>query len=152
MPKQRRLFVDPGSISAGWALFKGKSFLRSGTLKVPNPKGKPFERLAKLQQLWEGTLDSGTVGKVEEVHIEYFRKNLAPALWGSVWILGTSAQRRGIKVYQDCWMASWQRFCGFKKGEPPTFSKLKKYYKELSEREDELSAVGVGLWWTSTKL
>lgn len=143
MDRVRRLFVDPASKSTGWALFVGKKLEAHGTVAVI---GKINTRLAMLHIHYRHVI---VVQKPKEVHVENFRKNLAIQLHWSVGVIISAAGYEDVEAFQDCWMSSWQRWCGFKKGGP--YGKLAKFSKNTNS-EDELSAVGIGLWWVNTQL
>ena len=143
LDKVRRLFVDPASKSTGWALFVGKKLEASGTVAV---QGVVPVRLWKIFDAYRGIM---LEQNPDEVHVENFRRNLAIQLHWSVGVIMAAAGFYAVPAQQDCWMSSWQRYCGFKKGGP--FGKLSKYEKK-TESEDELSAIGIGLWYVNVKL
>lgn len=133
------LFIDPGSRSVGWALFIDREFSKSGTIKC---EGKIADRLShlawKLERLdWE-------LPYFDEVHVENFRMNLAMELHWSVGVIFSVFGNGATIVAQDIWMSSWQSFCDFEKGKP---GKLLSQYP--AESEDELSAIGMGLYYFS---
>ena len=135
------MFIDPASKSTGWALFVGKKLEAHGAVEV---EGAISKRLAKLHVKYRHVFAKHSP---EEVHIENFRRNLAIQLHWSVGTIISAAGYQGVEAKQDCWMSSWQRYTSFKKGGP--YGKLTEY---IVESEDELSAIGIGLWWVNTKL
>ncbi len=143
MDTTRRMFVDPASYDTGWALFVGKKLEAHGTVAV---QGVVPVRLWKI---FERYRDIVLVQQPDEMHVENFRRNLAIQLHWSVAAILAAAGYHAVPAEQDCWMSSWQSFCGFKKDGP--YGKLAKFSKKTSS-EDELSAIGIGLWWVNTKL
>jgi len=142
----RRLFIDPGSISSGWALFQGDLLVKSGTFKQ-NPKQDAFHRCAQMYLDYFELGDS--IQPLDEVHLEQFRKNLAMGLHYAVGTIASAMSLYCDVVKQDCWMATWQRHHGYsKKTEMPIH--LDKY-TQLVQSTDELEAIAIGLWYLETK-
>lgn len=137
--KPRRLFVDPGSKSSGWALFEGSELTDSGTVEA-DQKEDSFHRLSDMYLAY---FELGSEIRPDEVHIENFRKNLAIQLHHSVGAISAALACWSPLVAQDCWMSSWQRWHGYsKKKELP--ANLAGY--KISST-DELEAIAIGLWW-----
>jgi Holliday junction resolvasome RuvABC endonuclease subunit len=135
----KRLFVDPGSRSSGWAYFEGDEFIRSGTFEAT----KDVAAFHRIAELYLDYFELGSELCPDEVHIENFRKNLAIQLHHSVGAIAAALGNFAPVIEQDCWMGSWQRFHGYSKKE-----ELPKHLKSyIIESVDELEAIAIGLWY-----
>lgn len=142
--KIRRLFIDPASKSSGWALFEDKTLLTHGTIAV-DPKLPVFERLRDLGNLYFQL----PVGRVDEVHIEQLVRNTHIFTHYSVAIIGAALQQ-GYKdnartVDADVPISSWQAYTRWHKDK-----EILKPYIRLVESEDQLAAIGMGLYWVNS--
>lgn len=138
-----RLFIDPASISTGWALFKGKKFLKSGTVVV---KGEISKRLVGLHWRYRHLFQGRTLVDLKECHIEQFGGRPHRYLVFAVGVL-LSAVDYAEEAKQDVPVSSWQKHVDWKKER----LMLKPYFDKV-ESEDELAAIGMGLWYTEVKL
>jgi hypothetical protein len=134
--EKRRLFVDPGSKSAGWALYEGPNFIASGTCAAEGVN--PFTRLNVVLRLLSQQLNDKW--PVDEAHIERLNyKTHYICLW-SVGVLGSYLAGRGAEVQQDIDISPWQKHNNWKeeKGDWKTHG---------FASEDEFAAVCMGRWW-----
>lgn len=145
--KVKRLFIDPGSHSTGWAFFLGKTLESHGTVVAPDRKRTCFFRIGEIYLSY---FLIGEELKPDEVHFENFRKNLAIGLHHSVGAIGAALALNAGDVKQDCWMGSWQKFHGYSK-KLPLPKHLEKYEKKC-ESQDELEAIAIGLWYVERKV
>lgn len=138
----RRLFIDPASISTGWAYFVGKELKNHGTIAVENALDV-FTRLGKISRLYYQTV---VTDSVDEVHIEQLPRRCHHYTHWSVGVIGTAIVPHCTNIKADIPVPSWQKHCEWKSGA--------KRVKALAGRvgsEDELAAIGMGLWYVETK-
>lgn len=137
MPKQV-LYIDPASISSGWALFDGDRLIDSGTIAV-DKKDNVFVRLCKIYKNYKKlSLD------YEEIHIEQLVRNTHIYTHWSVSVIATALYHSGCNIFADIPIASWQKHTDWQ-GE----KKILDGYKRRVKSEDELAAIGMGLWHTT---
>jgi len=135
----RRLFCDPGSVSTGWAVFEDKTFKASGTIFAP--KGNhAFDRLFEIFSKY-----SKLTGRVDEVHFEQFGGRPSHILHWAVGAIAMALYPRTLHMTQDVNVSSWQAFCKWKTDREPL-----KDFKKLVMSEDELAAIGLGVFYTQT--
>ena len=132
------LYVDPASISSGWALFEDGRLIRSGTVAT-DKRDNVFLRLYKIYQ---GYKKLGI--KPDEIHIEQLVRNTHIFTHWSVSVIALSLFHRDVQVDADIPIASWQKFTDWKETKDP----LQTYKRRVSS-EDELAAIGMGLWHTA---
>ena len=147
--KTRRLFIDPASRDTGWAVFEGKKYIDSGTVQSHEK-----DVFIRLRNIFYGYEDIPQGLNVFEVHIENIppERNIARAyrmrpLLYSVGAIGAILVEQGCTVHVDLHIKSWQKHVDWKGDQ-----KLLKKYKKFAKSEDELAAIGMGLWYTSEKL
>jgi hypothetical protein len=136
-----RLFVDPGSTSAGWALYDGDTLLRSGTCATKKG-GNAFARLAAIGQQFIAafSLDFKTTTPVNEVHIETLNyQTHFMCLW-SVGVIGFLFAHHGASVYQDVWIKSWQKHANWA-------AEKDSWQPRGYDSQDEWAAICMGAWW-----
>lgn len=132
------LYVDPASISTGWALFIDGTLQQSGTI-VADKKDNVFKR---LYQIYVGYRKLGI--KPDEVHIEQLVRNTHIYTHWSVSVIALGLFHRDVQVDADIPISSWQKFTEWKEERTP----LQAYKRRVSS-EDELAAIGMGLWHTA---
>lgn len=137
-----RLFIDPASISSGWALFIGKTLFVSGTVKV-SVKSQ-FDRLAAVGMEYQKI---GSKFRPQEVHIEQFGGRPHHILHWAVGLIGTTLKTATNKVGQDVPVSAWQKEMDWKNSREPLTA-----YLDKVDSEDELAAIGMGLYWVRRKL
>lgn len=131
------LYVDPASISSGWALFTDGKLVNSGTIAV-DKRDNIFVRLCKIYKGYK------KLDKVEEVHIEQLVRNTHIYTHWSVSVIAIALHHSGCNIFADIPIASWQKYTDWQ-GE----RKLLDSYKRGLKSEDELAAIGMGLWHTA---
>jgi hypothetical protein len=132
---KRILYVDPASISSGWALFEDGKFVTSGTVAV-DKKMNVFLRLHHIYKAYKKLRLSP-----HEIHIEQLVRNTHIYTHWSVSVIALGMFRRNVQVDADVPISSWQKFTDWKGDQAPL-----KNYKRWVRSEDELAAIGMGLW------
>jgi len=132
------LYIDPASISSGWALFDGDRLIDSGTVAV-DKKDNVFIRLCKIYKLYKKLLV-----EYEEVHIEQLVRNTHIYTHWSVSVIAIALHHSGCNIFADIPIASWQKHTDWKGDK-----KLLDGYTGRVSSEDELAAIGMGLWHTA---
>jgi len=135
---KRILYVDPASISSGWALFEDGKLIDSGTVAV-DKKMNVFLRLHHIYKAYKKLRLSPN-----EIHIEQLVRNTHIYTHWSVSVIALSMFRRNVQVDADIPISSWQKFTDWKGNKAPL-----KDYKRWVRSEDELAAIGMGLWHTA---
>lgn len=135
---KRVLYVDPASISTGWALFEDGEYKTSGTVAV-DKKLPVFVRLYQIYKAYRKLRI-----KADEVHIEQLVRNTHIYTHWSVSVIALGLFHSNVQVDADIPISSWQKFVDWKEER----AALKTYQKRVSS-EDELAAIGMGLWHTA---
>ena len=137
-----RMFVDPASISTGWALFQGKRLIASGTIAVDKTLHWSL-RLHEIARAYKQL----PFTNIDEVHIERLVRNTHIYTHYSVGVISSILCLYSDSVEADVSITSWQKAVDWK-------DKRKKLtpYKRRVESEDELAAIGMGLYWLSEKV
>lgn len=135
---KRILYVDPASISTGWALFENGKLQASGTVAV-DKKMPVFLRLHHIYKAYKKLRLSP-----HEIHIEQLVRNTHIYTHWSVSVIALSMFRRNVQVDADIPISSWQKFAEWKEKQTPLQS-----YKRRVRSEDELAAIAMGLWHTA---
>lgn len=135
---KRILYVDPASISSGWALFEDGELIDSGTVAV-DKKMNVFLRLHHIYKAYKKLRLSPN-----EIHIEQLVRNTHIYTHWSVSVIALGMFRRNVQVDADIPISSWQKFTDWKGNKAPL-----KDYKRWVRSEDELAAIGMGLWHTA---
>lgn len=134
-----RLFIDPASISTGWAIFDGSTYVVSGTIAVD--KSVPiFGRLKMICNAY--TALNAKFWMIKEVHIEQLVRNTHIH---THWSVGAIGSVFGGKTKADIPIRGWQKYCewGDKRTRLVPFKKLVK-------STDELAAIGMGLYYVKS--
>lgn len=137
LPKSR-LFIDPASISTGWALFKDQKYIKSGTIAV-SKKDAIFDRLHMIYQEYQKL----TLPKIDEVHIEQLVRNTHIYTHWSVSSIGLALYPICPNIYADVSISAWQKATSWKTTKDP----IKAYTGRVSS-EDELAAIAMGTYYT----
>lgn len=132
------LYVDPASISTGWALFSDGKLIKSGTIAV-DKKLPVFVRLYQIYKTYRKLRL-----KPDEVHIEQLVRNTHIYTHWSVSVIALGLFHSNVTVGADIPIASWQKFVDWKEERKPLAS-----YKRWVQSEDELAAIGMGLYHSS---
>lgn len=145
----RRLFVDPASKSSGWALFEGKRFLASGTFVAASKDGIA----PRLKQVYEWYEDM--VVQVDEVHVEDVPRSRTCHIYVhySIGVILAALAAKAPVFKVDVPVNAWQKFVEWdrenKKDTQGSTEERLQAFKGRAESRDELSAVGMGLWFLS---
>lgn len=139
--KGPRLFIDPGSNSAGWALFDGPTLIDSGTIAAKKNRNQ-FVRLAEIVCGFRAVFQLDYLGKtkISEVHIETLNYQTAYACIWSVGVIGTLFASHGAAVSQDVFITAWQKHANWKEEKVD-------WKVHGCTSEDEFAARCMGRWW-----
>jgi hypothetical protein len=132
------MFVDPASISSGWAIFINQDYFVSGSVVV---KGK--DAIERLVRIYSAYKELAGKWDVSEVHLEQFGGRPSHILHWSVGVIGVALKTDKNTVAQDVPVSSWQLAAGWKGTRAPL-----KVYMNSVQTEDELAAIGMGIWYT----
>lgn len=135
--------MDPASISSGWALFRDGEYMRSGTVLVD--KAMPiFDRLEEVFYEYHSIFERFNVGghRIDECYIEQLPRRCHHYTHWSVAVIGLAASLSGAVTASDIPVPSWQKYCDWRGKQAPL-----RFYKKKVGSEDELAAIGMGLFW-----
>lgn len=143
---KRMIFIDPGSISSGWAIFKNEGegwvYEISGTVKA---KGDAFSRMG---QMWAAYHKIATDYQPFEAHIERLNyKTHFYCIWSAGVIGGALASIGTCAVHQDVSPGTWKKHVGY---ENPA-SDFHKNYAHKTSSLDEQVAIAIGLYITEVQ-
>jgi Holliday junction resolvasome RuvABC endonuclease subunit len=133
-----RLFIDPASISTGWALFSDDKLVTSGTVAT-NKKDNVFTRLNYIFKEYKKLKFTD----VDEVHIEQLVRNTHIYTHWSVSVIAMALYNPTRAIAADISISSWQKATSWKTTKEPI-----KAYKGRVSSEDELAAIGMGTYYT----
>lgn len=133
-----RLFIDPASISTGWALFSDDKLVRSGTVAT-DKKNNVFDRLNYIFKEYKKLKFTN----VDEVHIEQLVRNTHIYTHWSVSVIAMALYATDRAIAADVSISSWQKATSWKTTKDPI-----KAYKGRVSSEDELAAIGMGTYYT----
>lgn len=133
-----RLFIDPASISTGWALFSDDKLVRSGTVAT-DKKNNVFDRLNYIFKEYKKLKFTN----VDEVHIEQLVRNTHIYTHWSVSVIAMALYAADRAIAADVSISSWQKATSWKTTKDPL-----KAYKGRVSSEDELAAIGMGTYYT----
>lgn len=135
---KRRLFVDPASISSGWALFEGSKLVGQGTV-LADKRRTVFERLSYVYGQY---LAINQLEQYEEVHIEKIPRRCHHYTIWSVAVIGLALYSlSGGPVDDDLPVRSWQKVVNWRGNEKAWQLKLQ------AGSEDETVAVLLGHYY-----
>ena len=135
---KHRLFIDPASISTGWALFSDDELVRSGTVAT-NKKDDVFDRLNYIFNEYKKLKFTN----VDEVHIEQLVRNTHIYTHWSVSVIAMALYNTDRVIAADISISAWQKATSWKTTKDPI-----KAYKGRVSSEDELAAIGMGTYYT----
>jgi Holliday junction resolvasome RuvABC endonuclease subunit len=132
----RRLFVDPASISTGWALFEGDKLEQHGTLKVS--EGDALDRLAVIGKRYEAM---SAMLKPDHTFLERMNHIVAYQVVWSVGVIAT-ALRQGSpeSTFEQISPATWKKYLNGIGMSVADFAKL-----HACKSEDQAVAIAMGL-------
>jgi len=153
-----RIFIDPAGQSTGYAIFSGKACIESGTiaeaLTAEEKKLKGDDRLVsalgriRIISIRYQQLVSNLGYTVDEAYIERLMYSTNIHCHWAVGSISSALYAAGVKkVSPTISVTSWQKAVDWKGKR----AKLKSCIKEVSS-EDELAAIGMGLYWTKENL
>lgn len=163
---KNRLFIDPGSVSTGYAFFKGMEMLQSGTIKA---RGTKFERMADLYNKYYALMHVALGNmKPDEVLLETLPVctnpkiafNMKP-MYYSVGAITAAVQGRceHIRIIEDkLYPSQWQKYIGWDKTkttalkQPHTMHVDVEGYRRRVRSLDELAAIAMGVFYNEVKL
>lgn len=134
-----RIFVDPASISTGWAAFRGTQLIEHGTIKVKAVKSTA-ERLGPIFDAYH---DLFARLCPDETHVEQFAGRVHHKCVMSVGAILAAAYMAGVPAEQDVPVSSWQKHADWH-GDRPEAKNFE------TQSEDELAAILMGRWWLET--
>lgn len=134
----KRLFVDPGSKSAGWAYFEGKKCIAVGTWRMTEKNA--FSRLAKLFTLAMFTVLQYSPA---EVHFEIMNHRVHHIVIQSVGVIGAAAASKA-RVSESVPIKSWQKHCNWEEIQHKWETVDSPV---LFDSEDAWAAYWQGVWW-----
>ena len=144
-----RLFIDPGSKSCGWALFRGSNFEKAGTFKI-DKRWEAFKRLGNLVEQISAWYCTNKAGEIAEVHIETLNYQTHFVTIHSVGVIGATFSCFNIPtIEQDIPIKSWQKFA--------EWDKIQDWWAEdrpqvwLWDSEDAWAAYWMGRYWLNVK-
>jgi Holliday junction resolvasome RuvABC endonuclease subunit len=138
-----RVFVDPASISTGWAAFRGTQLIEHGSIKV-KAASNTAERLGPI---FDRYLELFQRLRPDEIHIEQFAGKVHHKCVMSVSTIYAAAWCADVWADQDCSVSSWQAWAKWHGDKLPI-----KNYETQVDSQDELAAIGIGLWFTKTRI
>ena len=134
------LFIDPASISTGWAYYVGKQLKASGTISTD----KKLDVVARLTNIWAEYRSTIVSGSIDEVHIEQLPRRCHHYTHWSVGVIAHALYPICRTIRADVAVKSWQKHSGWVTG--------KSGWKEAGfTSEDESAAVHIGKYWMEVK-
>lgn len=141
------MFIDPGSKSSGWAIFDGKKFIQSGTI-IANKDLISWIRLSDINAGYYKLFSEWNLKLIPtEAYIERLVRNTHIITHYSVAVIAQALSDWNVKVSANISISSWQKAVDWKNKR-----KILSKYKKIVKSEDELAAIGMGLYWTSINL
>lgn len=137
------LFIDPASISSGWAYFKSQKLEAHGSVVIAQ-KMEPFLRLMQVYYSYLELANSDMGQRIQEVHIEQLPRRCHIYTHYSVAVAGIAFASSDCQVWGDIPVKAWQKHTDWH-GER---AMLKGYDVQT---EDELAAIGMGLYYVNKK-
>jgi hypothetical protein len=133
-----RLFIDPASRSSGWALFSGQTYLKSGTILIDS-KPRIAERLNRLFKRYQ-ELELN----VDEVHVEDVPRSRTCHIYVhySIGVILAALAAKASVFKVDIPVKAWQKHVDWEGNQEALEA-----FKGRSKSEDELAAIGMGLWY-----
>lgn len=101
-----RLFIDPASISSGWALYRGSTLVDHGTVLADKRLGV----FARLQSIATHYKELSKRLSYEEFHIEKMPRRVHYYTIWSCGVIGTSLKHSLCDGKDDIPVRSWQKF------------------------------------------
>jgi hypothetical protein len=142
------MFIDPASTKTGWAIFDDFRLLNSGSISATG--NDVFKRLSQIAVEYATEIYPYNY---EEIHFENIpvsnrlgKQAVMRPLMYSIGAIGQMLYRDGLKISVDIPVKSWQKYVDWN-GERTRLCE----YENHVESEDELAAIGMGLWYVNIK-
>lgn len=104
--KARRMFIDPGSRSSGWAVFEGAELVRHGTVTL---KGKDVDE--RMRGLWQAYRQIAEREKPEAVFIERMNRRVHRyCLWASNLTRTVFSIYGGKPKFEEISPGTWKKY------------------------------------------
>jgi hypothetical protein len=131
----RRLFVDPASISTGWAYYVGKELKSHGTIATD----KKWAVFTRLHDIWRQYRSLVVSGSIDEVHIEQLPRRCHFFTHWSVGAIGHALfpSVASHKILGDIPVKAWQKASNWE-------SRKANWKNVACKSEDELAAICMG--------
>lgn len=138
---RRAIYIDPASISTGWALFEGGQLQASGSI-VADKKLQVHDRLRVIHEAYKEIAARFT--DIHELHVELLPRSVHHF---TAWSVGAIVSAFvGPVLCPGVPISSWQKAVAWKTDRAP----LQGFEGKLAT-EDELAAVSMGLYWEKIK-
>lgn len=156
MSDKYRIFIDPASRSSGWAIFHGKSLVQHGTVEAHDKKDSIEFRLRDVMMKYMDVVNCHAdmyETKFESCHIEQLvRMTHIYTHWSVGVIMAAVLSTDHVhKVAADIPISSWEKYTQWNTDKAPIYKALQSSTKKIAS-EDELAAIGIGLYWTNKYL
>ena len=147
------LFIDPASVSTGWATLVNGVICEHGTIDV-NKKYPANRRLALLRDRYFSLVQQlelamsqrfGEISEIEFCHIERMNYRVHFLVSWSIGAIVSAISGYGIDCDADISPTAWQKTVDWKGKRGP----LRAYINEV-QSEDELAAIGMAIHWRET--
>jgi hypothetical protein len=136
-----RLFIDPASISTGWALFSGDKLVFHGT--IVRTEGDALDRLASISKAYEAL---SAMYLPDEIIIERMNHIVAYQVVWSVGVIAVATRQGSPRAkFAQLSPQTWQKYLRELGYARPDFAKL-----HSCESEDEATAIAMGLAFTGS--
>lgn len=135
-----RLFIDPASISSGWAYYQGKKLVSHGTIATD----KKWSVFTRLHDIWSNYRRLVVSGSVDEVHIEQLPRRCHHFTHWSVGVIGHALfpSVSSSQIFGDIPVKAWQK--------ASNWNDRKEKWKEAGySSEDELAAICMGEYFVN---
>jgi Holliday junction resolvasome RuvABC endonuclease subunit len=144
------MFVDPASISTGWAYVVDGFLHSSGSISAP----KGMDVFARLSKIYHEYFMVIKQLEIDEIHIERLPMKCHHMTHWSVGVVGAAGFQGGVaEVFADISPSAWQKAVGWKtvRGKKPEYvlapnSPLRPLVSEVKST-DELAACGLAIYW-----
>ena len=139
----KHIFLDSASHSSGWAVFVDGVYYDSGRY-VANPRMRPFVRFVEIASYYR---DLGRLMRPTKAFVEFHGRNNMILHFADA-VIGTAfAETETPEIdWKTCKPNLWQKYVKWNGDRGP----LKPYIDlcdPADKAEDELSAIGMGVWY-----
>lgn len=141
----RQFFVDPASISTGWALYQGKKLIDHGTIRAD----KSFPVFSRLHVIWAAYREL-PLKNIDSVHIEQLPRMCHHYTHHSVGVIGHALYKFCADIAGDIPVKSWQKFTGWDGKYGDKYATIGPTFLHVPASEDERAAIAMG-WYMVNK-